>query len=83
MSAAATSSSCGSAAVIREGRWRRRFYPVIMHLVMGTAVFLVTFPLIYAIILSTQSSNLGTLRPGPALVDNFYRRLGKRRLWAS
>ncbi len=70
MSAAATSSTA-AAAVIREGRWRRRFYPVIMHLVMGTAVFLVSFPLIYAIILSTQSSNVGTLRPGSALVDNF------------
>jgi len=56
--------------VIYAARWRRRLYPVIMHLVMLTAVLLVTFPLIYAIILSTQSSHPGSLRPGSAFVDN-------------
>ncbi|MHA1567077.1 MAG: carbohydrate ABC transporter permease [Alphaproteobacteria bacterium] len=57
--------------VIYAQRWRRRLYPVIMHLIMFTAVFLVTFPLIYAIILSTQSTGIGSLRPGTAMVDNF------------
>ncbi|NLX08468.1 MAG: ABC transporter permease subunit [Chloroflexi bacterium] len=44
-----------------------------MHAIMLTAVLLVTFPLIYAIILSTQSGALGSLRPGPALLDNVQR----------
>jgi sn-glycerol 3-phosphate transport system permease protein len=57
--------------VIRAGVWRARLYPVVMHAVMLTAVFLVTFPIIYAIVLSTQESGVGSLRPGPALPDNF------------
>lgn len=69
MSAATTSDS--TRKVIYEARWRRRLYPVVMHIVMFTAVFLVTFPLIYALILSTQSSGVGSLRPGPAIVENF------------
>jgi sn-glycerol 3-phosphate transport system permease protein len=56
---------------IRAGVWRARLYPVIMHAVMLTAVFLVTFPIIYAILLSTQASGVGSLRPGTALPDNF------------
>lgn len=56
---------------IHAGLWRARMYPIFMHAIMIVAVFLVTFPLIYAIILSTQSSGIGSLRPGNALVDNF------------
>ena len=68
---AVTTSNTAAAATVYEDRWRRRMYPVIMHLVMGFAVFVVTFPLIYAIILSTQSAHLGTLRPGTAVEENF------------
>ncbi len=57
--------------VIYAGRWRRRLYPVIMHVIMLAAVILVTFPLIYAVILSTQSSHPGSLRPGSAFGENF------------
>lgn len=57
--------------VVYEARWRRRLYPVLMHIVMFTAVFLVTFPLIYALILSTQSTGIGSLRPGTAMFHNF------------
>ncbi len=60
-----------TAQAIRAGEWRARLYPVVMHVIMFTAVFLVTFPLIYAIILSTQSSGVGSLRPGTAMADNF------------
>jgi sn-glycerol 3-phosphate transport system permease protein len=69
---AVTTSNTAAASAVYEGRWRRRMYPVVMHLVMGFTVFVVTFPLIYAIILSTQSSHLGTLRPGTAVVENFH-----------
>jgi len=40
---------------------------------MLTAVIVVTFPLLYAIILSTQSSGVGSLRPGSAFADNMSR----------
>lgn len=53
------------------GYWRRQLYPVFMHIIMFSAVFLVTFPLIYAIILSTQSTSLGSLKIGSAAVDNY------------
>ncbi len=67
----AISASTTETAIIYEGRWRRRFYPIIMHGVMLTAVFLVTFPLIYTLILSTQGTALGSLRPGTAIVENY------------
>ncbi len=69
MSAVTRSNTIGQ--IIYEARWRRWLYPVVMHIVMLTAVFLVTFPLIYAVILSTQGSGLGSLRPGTAFVTNF------------
>ena len=58
--------------VIYTGRWRHRLYPIMMHGLMLTAVLIVTFPLLYALILSTQSSGLGSLRPGAALPENFH-----------
>ncbi len=66
-----TTVSTTQAKVVYEGRLRRRLYPIVMHLIMASAVFLVTFPLIYAIILSTQDSHLGSLVPGTAVVENF------------
>ncbi len=69
MSTVTTSTS--TEKVVYEARWRHRFKPIIMHAIMFTAVFLVTFPLIYAVILSTQSSGVGSLRPGTAVVENF------------
>lgn len=71
MSAVSASTSTSETVVTYEGRWRRRLYPIVMHAVMLTAVFLVTFPLIYALILSTQDSGIGSLRPGTAIVENF------------
>ena len=72
MSALTTPSTQGTPSRdIYAGRWRARFYPIIMHAIMFVAVMLVTFPLIYAIILSTQSSGLGSLRPGSAMAENF------------
>ena len=70
---AVTASTTTTRAGMREGELRHRLYPIVMHAVMLIAVFLVTFPLIYAIILSTQSGALGSLRPGPALLDNAQR----------
>jgi sn-glycerol 3-phosphate transport system permease protein len=58
--------------VIYAGRWRHRLYPIVMHGLMLTTVLIVTFPLIYAVILSTQSSGIGSLQPGTALTDNFH-----------
>lgn len=55
----------------RSDALRRRLYPIFMHLVMATAVLVVSFPLIYAFILSTQSTHVGTLVPGSALVENY------------
>jgi len=69
MSAITTSSTVRQE--IRAGATRQRLYPVVMHLVMAGAVFLVTFPLLYAFILSTQSTHLGTLVPGSALIENY------------
>ncbi len=69
MSAITTSSTVRQE--VRTGATRQRLYPVVMHLVMAGAVFLVTFPLIYAFILSTQSTHLGTLVPGSALIENY------------
>jgi len=69
MSAITTSSTVRQE--VRAGATRQRLYPVVMHLVMAGAVFLVTFPLIYAFILSTQSTHLGTLVPGSALIENY------------
>lgn len=63
--------STAQAEAVYEGRLRRRLYPVMMHIIMASAVFLVTFPLLYAIILSTQGSHLGSLVPGTAAVENF------------
>jgi len=57
--------------IVYEGRRRRQLYPIMMHIIMFIAVLLVTFPLIYAIILSTQSASLGTLKPGTAAMDNY------------
>jgi len=62
MSTVTTSTS--TEKVVYEARWRHRFKPIIMHAIMFTAVFLVTFPLIYAVILSTQSSGVGSLGSG-------------------
>lgn len=67
--------------VIYAGRWRHRMYPVVMHLIMLAAVFLVTFPLIYAVILSTQSSGIGSLRPGSALSENFHQAWDRADMW--
>lgn len=69
MSAITTSSTVRQE--VRAGATRQRLYPVVMHLVMAGAVFLVTFPLLYAFILSTQSTHLGTLVPGSALIENY------------
>jgi len=57
-------------AEARPGQTWHRLYPILMHVVMAAAVLLVTFPLIYAAILATQSVSTGTLRPGSAFVDN-------------
>ncbi|MEB2288839.1 MAG: carbohydrate ABC transporter permease [Anaerolineae bacterium] len=66
-----TTASTTQVEVTYEGRLRRRLYPIVMHLIMASAVFVVTFPLIYAIILSTQDSHLGSLVPGAAAAENF------------
>jgi len=55
----------------RSDALRHRLYPVFMHLIMATAVIIVSFPLIYAFILSTQSSHAGTLVPGSAMIENY------------
>ena len=71
MSAITSPSSAVPREMVGAGALRRRLYPVLMHLIMASAVFVVSFPLIYAFILSTQSSHAGSLAPGSALVDNY------------
>ncbi len=66
----AVTASTAQTKVVYAGRWRHRLYPIVMHLVMATAVFLVTFPLLYAFILATQETSTGTLRPGSAILEN-------------
>ncbi|GAB4407940.1 MAG: carbohydrate ABC transporter permease [Anaerolineae bacterium] len=66
----AVTASTAQTKVVYAGRWRHRLYPIVMHLIMATAVFVVTFPLIYALILATQETSTGTLRPGSALLEN-------------
>ena len=67
----AVTVSTARTELVHEGHLRRRLYPVMMHAIMLSAVILVTFPLLYAILLSTQDSHLGSLRPGTAVVENF------------
>jgi len=71
MSAITSPSSTVRREMVGAGTWQRRLYPILMHLVMATVVFVVSFPLIYAFILSTQSSHVGSLAPGAALVENY------------
>lgn len=71
MSAITSPSSAVPREMVGAGALRRRLYPVLMHLIMASAVFVVSFPLIYAFILSTQSSHAGSLAPGSALVENY------------
>lgn len=71
MSAITSPSSAVPREMVGAGALRRRLYPVLMHLIMASAVFVVSFPLIYAFILSTQSSHVGSLAPGAALVENY------------
>ena len=65
------STSVRQQELARTDAMRRKLYPIVMHLIMALAVFLVSFPLIYAFILSTQDSHIGTLAPGSALVENY------------
>lgn len=71
MSAITSPSSTVRREMVGAGTWQRRLYPILMHLVMATVVFVVSFPLIYAFILSTQSTHAGSLVPGSALVENY------------
>lgn len=71
MSAITSPSSAVPREMVGAGALRRRLYPILMHLIMASAVFVVSFPLIYAFILSTQSSHAGSLAPGSALVENY------------
>ncbi len=66
----AVTASTAQAKVIYAERWRHRLYPIVMYLVMATAVLLVTFPLIYAFVLATQETSTGTLHLGGALIEN-------------
>jgi sn-glycerol 3-phosphate transport system permease protein len=66
-----TTSTPKTTSIVRTGVWRRRLYPIVMHIIMFSAVLLVTFPLIYAIVLSTQSARLGSLTIGTATVENY------------
>lgn len=55
--------------------WQRHSRSIIMHALMLPGVLLIIFPIIYAIILSTQSSQeyyqVGNLMPGSAIVHNY------------
>lgn len=57
--------------------WRKRFYVVGMHTIMFLGVLLVTFPLLYAMLLSTQSASdyykIGNIVPGSAADENYKR----------
>jgi sn-glycerol 3-phosphate transport system permease protein len=63
-----------NAAAIQAFR-RRVLYPVVMHALMIAGVLVVIFPLIYALILSTQTTSeyyrVGNLLPGSGMVDNY------------
>jgi sn-glycerol 3-phosphate transport system permease protein len=55
--------------------WQQHSRTIIMHAVMLPGVLLIIFPIIYAIILSTQNSQeyyqIGNLMPGSALYHNY------------
>lgn len=59
----------------RQAFRRRVVYPVFMHGLMILGVFVVLFPLLFAIILSTQSSadwfQVGNLMPGTSAAHNY------------
>lgn len=64
---------------------RRVIYPVVMHAIMILIVFAVLFPLIYAFILSTQSSadwyQVGNLVPGHSAAENYTYAWERASLW--
>ncbi len=73
-STTATHSPWRSAAGIQAFR-RKVVYPVVMHGLMFIGVMIVIFPLIYALILSTQTNaeyyQVGNLLPGTGMADNY------------
>jgi sn-glycerol 3-phosphate transport system permease protein len=79
MSATTTPLSSGQQVTnARIQAFRHRvLYPVTMHGMMIIGVLVIVFPLLFALILSTQNSaeyfQVGNLRPGTALVHNYTR----------
>ena len=61
--------------------WQQHRHTILMHLIMLPGVLLIIFPLVFAIILSTQSSSeyyqVGNLIPGSALSENYSRALSR------
>ncbi|GAB4576116.1 MAG: sn-glycerol-3-phosphate ABC transporter permease UgpE [Anaerolineae bacterium] len=74
---------------LRAARWdafrKNVLYPISMHLLMILGVSIVIFPLIYAFILSTQTSSeyyqIGNLMPGSALHENYSTAWQQASLW--
>lgn len=64
--------------------WQQHRHTILMHMIMFPGVLLVVFPLLFAIILSTQSSSeyyqIGNLAPGSAISENYSRALNRASL---
>lgn len=75
MTTATTARLMSQTEAHRLALQRRVLYPLLMHIIMILVVVAVLFPLIYAFILSTQSSadwyQIGNLTPGQNAVTNY------------
>ena len=73
-----------TAATLQDVR-RNVLYPTIMHALMILGVLIVVFPVIYAFILSTQSSSeyyqIGNIVPGTAIRENYLTAWQRADLW--
>lgn len=84
-----TSTTLASKTVLQEATFqavrRKVLYPVFMHGLMILGVLIVVFPLVYAVILSTQSSSeyyqIGNLTPGTAMWENYRTAWQRADLW--
>ncbi len=84
-----SSATLSSAQTARTAQWdafrKHVLYPVSMHALMILGVAIVIFPLIYAFVLSTQTSSeyyqVGNLVPGTAMQENYETAWKQASLW--
>ncbi len=84
-----SSTTLASRTALQEATFqavrRKVLYPAVMHGLMILGVLIVVFPLVYAVILSTQSSSeyyqIGNLTPGTAILENYRTAWQRADLW--